>query len=140
MVGMRMIPTDHFQALLARRFFGLENIFRGHRKTVARGIVSPIDERKKLQDFPRGGGRAFPPIDFGEGGRIASQQRTAAFMRIRLRAMRADFLREMPADPEFCRVRHNYSSSQNRSFKYFDAESANTVTITASAFFGLLAA
>jgi len=80
------------------------------------------------------------PIVHNDRIRIASQQRAAAFMRIGLRAMRADFFREMPADPEFCSVGHNYSSSQKRSFTYFDAESAKIVTITAFAFFGIPAA
>src|SRR5258708_3155523 len=140
MVGMRMIPADHFKALLACRFFRRANILRGHRKAVARRIVAPIDERKKLQDVPRGRERALVPIALKDGVRIASEQRTAAFMRIGLRAMRADLPRKMSADPECCCVRHNYSSSQKRSFRYFEAESANTVTITAFVFLGIPAA
>ena len=140
MVGMRMIPADHFESLLARRLFRRKNVFRGHRKAVARRIVSSIDERKKLQDFSRGPERALSPIALKNSARIASQQRSAAFMRISLRAMRADFLRERTADPKCCCVRHNYSSSQKRSFKYFAAESAKMVTITTFAFFGIPAA
>src|SRR3981081_72681 len=104
MVGMRMIPSDHFQALLACGFFGFKNVLGGHRKAVARRIVAPIDERKKLEDFPRGSERALSPIVHNDSMRIASQQCAAAFMRIRLRAVRADLFREMSADPEFCRV------------------------------------
>src|ERR1700730_11481444 len=133
-VGMRMIPADHFESLLARRLFRRKNVFRGHRKAVARRIVSSIDERKKLQDFSRGPERALSPIALKNSARIASQQRSAAFMRISLRAMRADFLRERTADPKCRYVRHNYSSSQKRSFRYFAAESAKTVTITALEF------
>src|SRR5260370_40519817 len=36
MVGMRLIPADHFESLVACRLFRRENVFRGHRKTVAR--------------------------------------------------------------------------------------------------------
>src|SRR5258708_4582713 len=127
MVRMRMIPADHLKALLACRLLRRANVLGRHRKAVAGRIVSPIDERKKLQDLPRGGGRAPSPVALMDGVRIASKQRTAAFMRIRLRAMRADLLRKMFADPECCRVHHNYSSSQKRSFRYFEAESAKTV-------------
>src|SRR5258708_32624160 len=139
MVGMRMIPADHFKALLACCLFRRANVLGGHRETVARRIVSPVDERKKLHDLPRGRERTLSTIALKNSARIASKQRATAFMRISLRAMRADFLRERSADPECC-VRHNYSSSQKRSFRYFAAESAKTVAITAFAFFGIPAA
>src|SRR5260370_32684582 len=140
MVRMRMMPADHFEALLACRLFRSANVLRGHREAVARRIVSPIDERKELQDLPRGRALALSPIAFKDSARIASEQRAAAFMRITLRSMRADLLREISADPECRCIRHDYSSSQNRSFKYFAAESATTVTITAFALFGIPAA
>src|SRR5260370_2235017 len=140
MVGMRLIPGEHFKALLAWCLFRRANALGGHRKTVARRIVSPVDERKKLHDLPRGRERTLSPIALKDSARIASKQRAAAFMRISLRAMRADLLREMSADPECCCVRHNHSSSQKRSFRYFEAESANTVTTTAFVFLGIPAA
>src|SRR5260370_7608377 len=130
-----MIPADHFKALLTRRLFRCQDVFRSHRKSVARRIVSPIDERKKLQDLPRG--RVLFRMALQDGARIASKQRAAAFGRISFRAMRTDPLRKVTADPDCTCVRHNYSSSQKRSFRYFEAESANTVTITACSLFGI---
>src|SRR5206468_559011 len=81
--------------------------------------------------FARGiGARSF---------RIAPQQSSAAFMGIRFRAMCADFLRQVSADPQCGFEGHVYCSSQNRSFRYLDAESAKTVTITACCCFGMRA-
>src|SRR5260370_31390538 len=112
-----MIPADPFKALLTRRLFRCQDVFRSHRKSVARRIVSPIDERKKLQDLPRG--RVLCRIALQDGARIASKQRAAAFVRISFRALRTDLLRKLPADPGCTYVRPNYSSSQKRSFRYF---------------------
>src|SRR5713226_3810740 len=47
MVGVRMIPADHFQPVhLCPSFFCLAHIICGYRKTVARRILAPIDERQ----------------------------------------------------------------------------------------------
>src|SRR6266581_864458 len=135
MVGMGMIPADHFKALLTCRLFRCQYVFRSHGKSVARRIVAPIDERKKLQDFPRGS--VLCRIALQDGARIASKQRAAAFVRVSSRAMCTDVLRKVPANPDCTCVRHNYASSQKRSFRYFEAESANTVTITACSLFGI---
>src|SRR5205814_5849133 len=124
----------------ACRLLRRANVLRGHRKAVMRRIVSPINERKELQDLPSGRERALSPIILTDGGRIAPKQRSATFMWVSLRAMRADFLRELSADPQGCCVRHHYSSSQKRSFRYFEAESANTVTTTAFPSLGIPAA
>src|SRR5258707_10527913 len=103
-------------------------------------MVAPIEERKKLQNLSRRSERVVFAIVLEDSVRIAAKQRAAAFMRISLGAMRANLLRKMSADPECCLLRHNYSSSQKRSFKYFAAESAKTVTMTALACFGIPAA
>jgi hypothetical protein len=133
-----MIPTNHFEAMFTCGFFSGKNVFRGHRKAIAGGILPAINKGKKLQNLSRGS--ANSPIALKQSVRITAKQRAATFMRIRFRAVCANFLREMSADPEFRCVRHNQSSSQKRSFKYFDAESAKTVTITAFPFFGIPAA
>src|SRR4029077_1155175 len=103
--GVRMVPADHVEALLACRFLRRKDVLRSHGEAIARGVVAAIDEGKKLQDLPRWHGSS--PIAFEDSAGIAAKQRATAFMRIRLRAVRANFLREMPADPEFCRARHN---------------------------------
>src|SRR5260370_24986066 len=128
MVGMRMIPADDFKALGAGRFFRRENVLGGDGKTVARRIVAPIDEWKKRQDLSRRSERIFSAIVLEDSVRIAAQERTAAFVRIRLGSVRANLFPEMCAAPEFCRVRHGYSSAQTRSFRYFDAQTAKTFT------------
>src|SRR2546430_10597050 len=136
MVGMGMVPANHLEALLASCFFRRQDVFRRYRKAVARRIVTTIDERKELQDFP---GRCFgttSSITASDRAQIAPKQRSTAFVRVSLSAMRANLFREMSTDPECRRIRHNYSSFQKRSFKYFDAESAKTVTITARPVFG----
>src|SRR4029077_10203307 len=86
MVGVRMIPADDFEALLARGFLGFKNILCSHRKTITRGVIAAIHERKKLQDLPRR--RPSSPIAFKNSAGIAAKQRATAFMRIRLRAVR----------------------------------------------------
>ncbi len=70
MVGMRMIPADDFEALLACRLFRRKNVLRSHRKTIARGIVAAVDERKKLKNLPRG--HASSPIALKYGARITA--------------------------------------------------------------------
>src|SRR6266850_7384992 len=136
MVRMRMIPANDVQPMAARLFLRSHDIFGSHRKAVSRRIVSPIDQRIQRQNLTFWRNRILCGIAPSNFAGISPQQRTAAFMRIRLRAMRADFLSEPPADPK-CRLdRHVYSSSQKRSFKYFAAESAKTVAITAFLFFG----
>src|SRR6266850_229020 len=136
MVRMRMIPAHDVHIVRARLFFRSHDVFGSDGKAVTRRIVPPVDQRIQRQNLALRRNRILCGIAPCRFAGIATQQRTAAFVRIRLRAMRADFLRERPADPKCRLVRHVYSSSQNRSFKYFAAESAKTVTITAFLFFG----
>src|SRR6266446_1550448 len=108
MVWMRMIPADHFEALVACRFFCRHNVFGGHRKAVARRIVSPVDERKELQNLPLGRSQTLPWITLQDKARITPEQRSAAFVRVSLRAVGANFLRQMSTNPECPCVRHAY--------------------------------
>src|SRR5207302_6929065 len=140
MVRMRMVPADHFEALIARRLFRGKNVFRSHRKSIARRIVPPIDQRKELQNLPRGRRHSASPIALQHRARITPEKRSATFVWVSLRAMRANLLRKLSADPKCLCIRHGHSSSQKRSFKYFDAESAKIVTITACSSFGIPAA
>src|SRR6266852_175798 len=140
MVRMRMIPANNVHTALARGFFRSHDVFGSDRKTVTRRIVPPVDQRIQRQNLALRCNRILCGIAPCNFAGISPQQRAAAFMRIRLRTMRADFLRERPADQKRRLVRHVYSSSQKRSFKYFAAESAKTVTITAFLFFGRHAA
>ena len=65
-----------------------------------KGVTVKIGEELQVEG-PKGKLRV--PVPAG----ITAKQRAAAFMRIRRRAVRSNFFREMSADPEFCRVRHN---------------------------------
>src|SRR5437899_7643686 len=103
-------------------------------------LVAAIDQRKELKNLPLSIQRVFARIAPGNYDGVSSEQRATAFMRVGLRAMRADFFHQAPADPNCGLVRHIYSSSQKRSFKYFSAESAKTVTITARSSLGIRAA
>src|SRR5882672_8924780 len=140
MIRMRMIPAHDVEPMRACLFFRSHDVFRSYRKTITRRIVAAIDQRVQRQNFALLRNGIFRWIAFNSRAGIASEQCSAALMRISFRAMRADFLRELPADPKCRLVRHFYSSSQKRSFKYFAAESAKTVTITAFLFFGRHAA
>src|SRR5882672_10048152 len=140
MVRMRMIPAHDVHTAHARCPFRSHDVFGSDRKTIARRIIAPIDQRVQRQNFALWRNRVLCRIASLYHAGIAPEQRAAALMRISFRAMRADFLRELPADPKCRLVRHVYSSSQKRSFKYFAAESAKTVTITAFLFFGRHAA
>src|SRR5207302_6822767 len=95
MVRMRMVPADHFEALIACRLFRSKNVLRSHRKSIARRIVPPIDQRKELQNLPRGRLQIFPCITTQDKPRLASEQRSTAFVRVCLRAMRANLLRKL---------------------------------------------
>src|SRR5262249_28725915 len=114
-IRMRVIPADHVQSLLARRLLRINHVLRRHRKAIARRIVTAIDHREKSANF---------------AWLVFAKQCAAAFMRTGFCAVCADFVREFLADCEN-RSSHVYSSSQNRSLKYFDALSAKTVTIFA---------
>src|SRR5882762_181500 len=105
MVRMRMIPANDVHTALARRFLRSHDVFGSDRKTVARRIVSPIDQRIQSQNLALWRNRILCEIAPCHFAGIPSQQRTAAFMRICLRAKRADFLRELTADPK-CWLRH----------------------------------
>ena len=64
--------------------------------------------------------------------RVSAKKSAATFVRIGLRSVSANLVRKFGTNFQLRLVGHeNYSSSQNRSLKYFAAESANTVTITA---------
>jgi len=104
MIRMGMIPADDFESLGDRGFFGVANVFRGDRKTVAGRIVPAIDQGKKRKDFPRGCVRPRLRMVTGNKTGIAAEQSAATFMRIGLRAMSADFSGEMIADPKCGRV------------------------------------
>src|SRR6202034_3676191 len=95
-------------------------IFRGNLKPVPRRIVPLVCERHQIDNLA-------PSII------VAPQQRRAAFVRIRLHAVRMNPLVHRVANlqPEAA-----HSSLQNRSLKYFSPESGNTVTITARSPFG----
>src|ERR1700728_1102503 len=114
-IGMRMIPPDQLQFLLAGRLFRRTDVVGGPLEPVSRRIVPPIGERQQVNHLTR----TFP---------IASKQRTAAFVRVGFHTMRMD-----PADHirSYLEGRHAHCSLQNRSLKYFSPESGNTVTITA---------
>src|SRR4029077_17950549 len=51
MVGMRMIPADHFQSLRPRGLFCVSHIVRSHGKTISRRIIAAIHERKKRKNL-----------------------------------------------------------------------------------------
>src|SRR6266403_748039 len=93
MVGMRMVPADHFKTLLARRFFRCQDVLGSHGKAVARRIVPPIDKRKESQNLPRGRLHGASQIALQDSARITPEQRSATFVRVSLRAVCADFLR-----------------------------------------------
>src|SRR5437867_12219668 len=131
MVGMRMVPANHLEALLASCFFRRQDVFRRYRKAVARRIVTTIDERKELQDFPARCFGTTSSITASDRAQIAPKQRSTAFVRVSLSAMRANLIREISTDPERRRIRHNDASSQQLSLNNFDADSATPATITA---------
>src|SRR5260370_16835158 len=79
MVGMRMIPSDHFETLLASGLFRRQDVYRGHRKAVTRRIVTPIDERKELQYLARGRERATTPIVLTDAAGIPSNRPSTPF-------------------------------------------------------------
>src|SRR5215831_5165538 len=110
MIRMRMIPADDLQTLRLRSLVGLEHIFSRHGKSIARRIVASVDQRKKRQDFAHGFWVRHIPI--------AAQQRATALVGIRLRTVCADFLRELPADPECGFVRHCHSSFALLNYKF----------------------
>ena len=93
-----MVPAYHFKPLGLRSLIRLEHVLTGHRKAVAGRIVAAIHQRKEPEYFAHG---------FGiRGFQIAPQQSSATFMGIRFRAMHADFLRQVTADPQRRFVRH----------------------------------
>src|SRR6266849_674779 len=96
MIGMRMIPAHDVQFLLPRRFLRIAHILGGNGKTVVRGIVSPVDEREQRRDFPHrqlyaAGGRAIAIHS------IPSQERSAAFVRVRFGTVLPNLLRNFGA-------------------------------------------
>src|SRR5215469_14741235 len=132
-VGMRVIPSHHVEPLPARSLFRFEHIFCGDREAIAGRIVAAIHERKKLDDLAR------RPLDVFRKGRIATEQCTAAFVRKCFGTMLADAFRQFVAKVQ-AKIFHLQSSSQNRSLKYFVAESAKTVTSTARSRAGIFSA
>src|SRR6266496_5672352 len=92
-----------------------------------RRVVAAIDQRKELENLPLSIQRVFGRIAPCNYAGVASEQRATAFMRVGLRAMRADFFHQAPADPNCGLVRHIYSSSQKRSFNFLNSGSPRTV-------------
>ena len=119
MIGMGVIPAEDVDALLARGFFGVADVFGCDLEAVARRIVTAIHQRKRRGDF------AKIAVDF------AAEQRAAAFVRIGFRAVGVDFCGDFLAQACRGQCAHRQCSSQKRSLKYFVPESAKTVTITA---------
>src|SRR3954462_8055034 len=72
MIGMRMVPAEQFEAALGSSAFGRQDVFRVNGKTIARRVVAPINERKKLARFA-----VFVAVDAENGA--------TGFMRIVLR-------------------------------------------------------
>src|SRR5579862_3330281 len=123
MVGVRMIPAYDVEPVLARGFLRFQYVLGGHRKAIARRILAPIDQRKKLQHLAR----RFRGVVIES--RITSEQRAATLVWEGLSPVLSNAFRQFVAQVQligFCV--HSYSSSQNRSLKYFAAESAKTVT------------
>src|SRR5712692_7733679 len=118
-VGMRMVPAHHVQPALARGLLRRAKILRRDGKAVARRIAASVYEREEL-------------LHFAPGLLIAAQQRAAALVRVRLRAVGANLFRQWGTQHEHCAPTHSISS-QNLSLRYFSPESGKTVTITARA-------
>src|SRR5215469_7560560 len=125
-IGVRMIPADQINLLLACGLLRHPHVVRRHLKPVPRRIVPSVLERHQINHFTRRAG-AFP---------LAPQYRATAFIRVRLFAVRLDaphqLLRNLQRRLQLafnCRIAH--SSLQNRSLRYFSPESGRIVTITA---------
>src|SRR5271167_355528 len=138
-----MIPANDVEILRAGGFFGGAHVIGSDGKTVARGIVAAVDQREKFANLADaigpGTGGILERADI-EPLAVVAQKRATAFVRVSFDAMRADFVRKFIADPKGMGHGGHQSSSQKRSFKYLDAESAKTVTITACSFLGRRAA
>src|SRR5690242_4831545 len=91
-VGMRVIPADDVQSLLARFLICDDYIFRAYGKAIPRRVVAAIHKRKQRQHFASSG--------------VPAEKRAAAFVRIRRDAMRPDLLRQFRADDEFAHFAH----------------------------------
>ena len=93
-----MIPPDDFQTLVDGGFFGVQNILAGDGKAIARRIIAPIDERMQRVNFA---------IEAAIGDfRVAAEQRSTTFMRIRFCAVTADFSGELRRNFKLCRAGH----------------------------------
>ena len=86
-VGMGVVPADEFEAKPRRGTFGIAHITGRQGKTVARGIIPAIDQRKQRADFP-------------PGIAVGSQHRATALVRIILRAVVANFFFEVARQPQ----------------------------------------
>src|SRR5215510_7282191 len=106
------------------RLLRVENVLGSYREAVAGRIVAAIHQPEQF-DHLTGSRRVLVE------GRIASEQRPAAFMRKGLGAVLPDALRQIRAHRKLKAVGHCYVSSQKCSLRYFDAESAKIVTSTA---------
>src|SRR5215467_4840483 len=124
-VRVRMIPANHVESAVAGGFLGRQDVFRGNRETVARGIIAAVYQRKQLQNFA-----LTVPVLPGKHA-VASEQCPTAFVGKGFRAVLSYALRQLPDDVQLKFIGHRQSSSQKRSLQYFAAESARTVTRTA---------
>src|SRR5580692_10483081 len=114
-VGMRMIPADQFEVLVASTLFCEAHIVGSYFEPISRRVVAAIGKRHQSEHLAR-------------TLALAAQNRAAAFVRVGLDAVRPNLPSEFFADLQY-QVAH--ASLQNRSVRYFSPESGNTVTITA---------
>src|SRR5260370_11958914 len=131
MIRMRMIPAYDVQFLFPGGFLRIAHVFGGDRKAIVRGILAAVHQREQRQDLAERWlhtARCRSPV---ANGAVATQESPAAFVRIGLRAVLANFLRDFRAHLQCWSCCHGSSSSQKRSLRYFAPESANTVTMTA---------
>src|SRR6266404_2058090 len=126
-----MIPAYDVQFLFPGGLLRIAHIFGADRKAIVRGILAAVHQREQRQDLAERWlhtARCRSPV---ADGAVETQESHAAFVRIGLRAVLANFLRDFRAHLQCWSGCHGQCSSQKRSLKYFAPESANTVTITA---------